>query len=103
MSPIRLEDNNWASLAKIPFHTASENLPKIQFEEFVYSEWRAVTLQEIGQRVQAGLKRDPELLAVISADDHAIHGSIVDIMDKVRLAGISRLAIAVKLDRRGQP
>jgi len=40
MSPIRLEDNNWASLAKIPFHTASENLPKIQFEEFVYSEWR---------------------------------------------------------------
>ena len=62
-----------------------------------------VTLQEIGQRVQAGLERDPELLAVISADDHAIHDTIVDIMDKVRLAGISRLAIAVKPDRRGQP
>src|SRR5439155_650926 len=44
MSPIRLEDNNWASLAKIPFHTASENLPKIQFEEFVYSEWRVISL-----------------------------------------------------------
>jgi len=42
MSPIRLEDNNWASLAKIPFHTASENLPKIQFGEFVYSEWRGI-------------------------------------------------------------
>ena len=62
-----------------------------------------VTLQEIGQRVQAGLERDPELLAVINADDHAIHGTVVDIMDKVRLAGISRLAIAVKPDRRGQP
>jgi biopolymer transport protein ExbD len=62
-----------------------------------------VTLQEIGQRVQAGLERDPELFAVISADDHAIHGTIVDIMDKVRLAGISRLAIAVKPDRKGQP
>src|SRR5207244_4715812 len=46
MSPIRLEDNNWASLAKIPFHTASENLPKIQFEEFVYSEWRVLLLVE---------------------------------------------------------
>ena len=62
-----------------------------------------VTLQEIGQRVQAGLERDPELLAVISADDHAIHGTIVDIMDKIRLAGISRLAIAVKPERKGQP
>ena len=62
-----------------------------------------VTLQEISQRVQAGLERDPELLAVISADDHAIHGTIVDIMDKVRLAGISRLAIAVKPERRGKP
>jgi biopolymer transport protein ExbD len=62
-----------------------------------------VTLQEISQRVQAGLERDPELLAVISADDQAIHGTIVDIMDKVRLAGISRLAIAVKPERKSQP
>jgi len=51
--------------------------------------------------VQAGLVKDPELLAVISADEHTIHGTIVEIMDKVRLAGISRLAIAVKPERRG--
>ena len=62
-----------------------------------------VTLQEIGQRVQAGLVQDPELLAVINADDHAIHGTVVEVMDKVRLAGISRLAIAVKPERRGTP
>jgi hypothetical protein len=40
MSPIRLEDNNLTSLAKIPFYPASENLPKIQFGEVVCSEWR---------------------------------------------------------------
>jgi len=62
-----------------------------------------ITLQEIGQRVQAGLVKDPELLAVINADDHAIHGTVVEIMDKVRLAGVSRLAIAVKPERRGTP
>jgi len=62
-----------------------------------------ITLQEISQHVQAGLVKDPELLAVISADDHTIHGTIVEIMDKVRLAGISRLAIAVKPERKGTP
>jgi len=62
-----------------------------------------VTLQEISQRVQAGLGKDPELLAVINADDHAIHGAVVDVMDKVRLAGVTRLAIAVKPERRGTP
>ncbi|MGE3541032.1 MAG: ExbD/TolR family protein [Candidatus Tectimicrobiota bacterium] len=62
-----------------------------------------VTLQEIGQRVQAGLQQDPELLAVIQADDHAMHGAIVEVMDQVRLAGISRLAIAVKPERGGKP
>jgi biopolymer transport protein ExbD len=62
-----------------------------------------ITLPEIGRRVQARLVQDPELSAVINADDHAMHGTIVDIMDTIRLAGISRLAIAVKPARRGQP
>src|SRR5207244_7344012 len=42
MSPIRREDNNLTALAKMPFHPASENLPKIQFGEVVCSEWRAI-------------------------------------------------------------
>ena len=62
-----------------------------------------IALQEISQRVQTGLAKDPELLAVINADDHAIHGAVVEVMDKVRLAGVSRLAIAVKPERRGAP
>jgi biopolymer transport protein ExbD len=62
-----------------------------------------IALQEISQRVQTGLAKDPELLAVINADDHAIHGAVVEVMDKVRLAGVSRLAIAVKPERRGMP
>ena len=62
-----------------------------------------ITLQDIGQRVQAGVTKDPEMLAVISADDQALHGAIVDVMDKIRLAGVSRLAIAVKPERRGTP
>jgi biopolymer transport protein ExbD len=62
-----------------------------------------IALQDVVQRVQAGVEKDPELLAVINADDQALHGTIVEVMDKVRLAGVSRLAIAVKPERRGKP
>jgi biopolymer transport protein ExbD len=62
-----------------------------------------IALQDIAQRVQAGLEKDPELLAIIQADDQALHGTIVDVMDEIRLAGVSRLAIAVKPKRRGTP
>ena len=69
----------------------------------IFLKKEPIALQEISQRVQTGLAKDPELLAVINADDHAIHGAVVEVMDKVRLAGVSRLAIAVKPERRGTP
>jgi biopolymer transport protein ExbD len=61
------------------------------------------TLAALGQQVKAGLDKEPELAVVINADDQSLHGAIVDVMDEVRLAGASRLAIAVRPDRKVQP
>ena len=61
------------------------------------------TLTELGQQVKTGLGKDPELVVIINADDQALHGAIVSVMDEVRLAGVSRLAIAVQTERRAQP
>jgi biopolymer transport protein ExbD len=61
------------------------------------------TLSDLGQRVKAGLEREPELMVIINADDQALHGAIVSVMDEVRLAGVSRLAIAVRPERRAEP
>jgi biopolymer transport protein ExbD len=61
------------------------------------------TLTALGQQVRAGLEKDPELMVIINADDQALHGAIVSVMDDVRLAGVSRLAIAVRPERRAQP
>jgi biopolymer transport protein ExbD len=63
----------------------------------------ATTLEALGQQVKSGLEQDPEIMVIISADDQALHGAIVTVMDEVRLAGVSRLAIAVKSERRPQP
>ena len=60
------------------------------------------SLVELGQRVKSGLAQEPELVVIINPDDQALHGAIVAVMDEVRLAGVSRLAIAVRPERRGK-
>ena len=55
-----------------------------------------VTLQEMGRRVKAALAADPRLAVVINADGRVLHSTVVDILDELRQAGVSGLAIAVK-------
>jgi biopolymer transport protein ExbD len=61
------------------------------------------TLVALGEQVKTRLEKDPELVVIINADDQALHGAIVSVMDEVRLAGVSRLAIAVRPERRAHP
>jgi biopolymer transport protein ExbD len=55
-----------------------------------------VTLQDMGSRVKAALAGDPRLAVVINADGQVLHSTVVDILDELRQAGVSGLAIAVK-------
>jgi biopolymer transport protein ExbD len=55
-----------------------------------------ITLQDMGQRVKAALASDPQLAVVINADGQVLHSTVVDILDELRQAGVSGLAIAVK-------
>jgi biopolymer transport protein ExbD len=55
-----------------------------------------VTLQDMGPRVKAALATDPRLAVVINADGQVLHSTVVDILDELRQAGVSGLAIAVK-------
>jgi biopolymer transport protein ExbD len=55
-----------------------------------------ITLQDIGQRVKAAMAADPQLTVVINADGQVLHSTVVDVLDELRLAGVSGLAIAVK-------
>ena len=55
-----------------------------------------VTLQDMGPRVKAALAADPRLAVVINADGQVLHSTVVDILDELRHAGVSGLAIAVK-------
>ena len=55
-----------------------------------------VTLQDMGSRVKLALAADPQRVVVINADGQVLHSTVVDILDELRQAGVSGLAIAVK-------
>jgi len=72
-------------------------------DETLFLNKEPTTLEQLGQQVRTSVEKEPELVVIINADYQALHGAIVSVMDEVRLAGVSRLAIAVRPDRRPHP
>jgi biopolymer transport protein ExbD len=62
-----------------------------------------ITLQDLGPRIKTALAAEPELMVILNADGDVRHQSVVEAMDELRLAGVARLAIAVKSDRKARP
>jgi biopolymer transport protein ExbD len=62
-----------------------------------------IALKDLGPRVRAALAGEPELMVIINADGEVRHNAVVEVMDELRLAGVARLAIAVRPERKAQP
>jgi biopolymer transport protein ExbD len=62
-----------------------------------------ISLQDLGPRVKVALAAEPELMVILNADGDVRHQSVVEAMDELRVAGVARLAIAVKPERNAQP
>ena len=57
---------------------------------------QAVRRDGIRDMLEARLKKNPELLVLINADERVEHGLVVEVMDQARQAGVTKMAIAVK-------
>jgi biopolymer transport protein ExbD len=62
-----------------------------------------ITFQDLGPRIKAALANEPNLMVIISADGDVRHHAVVEAMDELRVAGVARLAIAVRPMRKAQP
>jgi biopolymer transport protein ExbD len=62
-----------------------------------------IALQDLGQRVKAALAANSQLVVIINADGQARHSSVIEVLDELRGAGVSRLAIAVKPVKKSSP
>lgn len=61
----------------------------------IYLEREAIEPEPLAARLQARARTEPEVSVVIEADTDVRHGRVVDVMDAARVAGISKMAIAV--------
>jgi biopolymer transport protein ExbD len=62
-----------------------------------------ITLQDLRTQVKGGLEKAPDLTVILNADGAVHHRTVVEVMDELRLAGVTHLAIAVRPERKAQP
>jgi biopolymer transport protein ExbD len=75
-----------------PAETASVTIDR---EGRVFLNREPVAVAELEGRVRPILRGNPALAIVINADGDAAHHHVVAVLDALRLAGVSRMAIAV--------
>jgi biopolymer transport protein ExbD len=55
-----------------------------------------VSITELRSQVAQQVKKDAEIQAVIAADKAVPHGDVINVLDKLQLAGVKKFAINVK-------
>jgi biopolymer transport protein ExbD len=61
-----------------------------------YLDRQPVTRAALGERLRGLVGANPTLAVVITADEEVVHGRVVDVLDEVRIAGVTKMAIAIK-------
>ena len=63
-------------------------------EGIIYYEGRRVSLDELKRELRKFSRKGLNPLIVIKADEKTYHGTVVEVMDTAKQAGLSRFAIA---------
>lgn|GEM_PF-21535 len=62
----------------------------------IYFEKDQVSLDQLYERVKARVLADPESRVYIRADKDSLHGEVMDVLDKIKEAGVSKVAFEIK-------
>jgi biopolymer transport protein ExbD len=61
-----------------------------------YLDQQPVTRVVLGERLRGLVGANPAVAIVITADEAVAHGRVVDVLDEVRTAGVTKMAIAIR-------
>ena len=62
----------------------------------VWMDKREVDVERVRANIERMLAEQPTEVVIIQADQKAEHGKVVEVMDQVKAAGISRISVAAK-------
>ena len=100
-----------STLSMTQFKGMPVNLPKAASGQHAPAESAGVTIDKdgrlflnqqaidkaaLGEALRQQLRKNPEMLVVINADDGVTHGQVVEVMDIARAVNVAKMAIAVK-------
>lgn len=62
----------------------------------LYYDKREIQINELRSLLKKDATENPDMLVILNADEDTTHGKVVELIDEVKLAGISKFAIATK-------
>lgn len=62
----------------------------------VYLNKNEIGIPELKGILVSEVSKNPDTLVIINADEEVLHGRVVEIMDEIKLAGVTKLAIATR-------
>ncbi|MCX7917652.1 MAG: biopolymer transporter ExbD [bacterium] len=63
-------------------------------EGTIYFKGKRVSLRQLEKVLKEEIKNKKDVILVVKADKDAKHGIVVNVMDKAKISGIERIAIA---------
>jgi len=62
----------------------------------LYYDKREIQINELRSLLKRDAAGNPDMLVILNADEDTTHGKVVELIDEVKLSGISKFAIATK-------
>lgn len=62
----------------------------------IYFNKKETSIPELRGALVAEVSANPDTMVIINADEEVLHGKVVEVMDEIKLSGITKLAIATK-------
>jgi len=100
-TPFLFQGNFQVKLPKVA--APSPNLPEtitltVTEGGKIYLNDKEIAPEDLVNQLSALVRTKPDALVMINADKNVSHGTVVGVMSKAYLAGITKLGIAVELD-----
>jgi biopolymer transport protein TolR len=97
---------SFISTPSVPVHlpksyTSDPSLPRsfsvvLNAKDEVFYQGKKIEKSELTRELKESAVMNPELRVVLSADDSVTHGKVIELLDMVRQAGVTQVALGVE-------